>query len=222
MFLKEYKNLAHNGGLQVGDRCVSQVGVGSDGEAVMDPAGAEGGEGLDDDDYEDEPAETAVCAFVANNLHKGGNRGSWRPLQQGSKKREKKEPRRVGDTQLYFGEFIRAHLQGCFVCYGRSSPYPIHKANKEAYKKAHGTKKRASADIREAEVEVSKDELSRLKMVVTELAKDIQEVRRAPGPKPDKDKDKDKDKKGKGRWKKKGDVVARVAAEEYDRTTDEP
>ena len=73
----------------------------------MDPAGAEVGKGLDDDDDEDEPAETAVCAFMANNLHKGSNRGSWKPLQQGWKKREKKEPRRVGDPPLSFGEFIR-------------------------------------------------------------------------------------------------------------------
>ena len=42
----------------------------------MDPLGAEGDEGLNDDDDEDEPAETAVSAFVANNLHKGSHRGS--------------------------------------------------------------------------------------------------------------------------------------------------
>ena len=36
----------------------------------MYAAVAEGGEGLDKNDEEDEPAETAVCAFVANNLHK--------------------------------------------------------------------------------------------------------------------------------------------------------
>ena len=89
--LKEYKNPAHNRGLQGGDRSVHQVGVGSDGEAVMALVGAEGGEGLDDDDDEDEPS--AVCAFVLNNLHKASNRGSWKPLQQGWKKREKKEPR---------------------------------------------------------------------------------------------------------------------------------
>ena len=72
----------------------------------MDLTEAEGGDGLDDDDEEDEPAETAVCAFVANNLPKGGNWGSWKPLQQGWRKREKKEPRRVGDPPLSFGEFI--------------------------------------------------------------------------------------------------------------------
>ena len=132
------------------------------------------------------PAETAVCTFVANNLHKGGNRGSWKPLQHGWKKREKKEPRRVGDPPLSFGEFIRAHPQGCFVCYGRNSPFqhdhgtcPTHKADTEAYKKAHGSKKRAPTHVREAKVEVSKDELSKLMMIGNELAKEIQEIKRA-------------------------------------------
>ena len=100
--LKEYKNLAHNRGLQGGDRSVHQVGAGSDREAVMVPAEAEVGKGVDEDDYEDEPAQMAVCAFVASNLHKGGNWRSWKPLQQNWKKRDKKEPRRVGDPPLSF------------------------------------------------------------------------------------------------------------------------
>ena len=100
--LKEYKNLPHHRGLQAGDRSVGQVGAGSDGEAVINPSGAKGGEGFDDDDAEDEPAETAVCALVANHLHKRSNQGSWKPLQQGWKKREKREPRRVGDPPLSF------------------------------------------------------------------------------------------------------------------------
>ena len=85
----------------------------------MDPAGADGDEALVDDDDDDEPAEMAVCAFVANNLSAGSNRGSWKPLQPGWKKKEKRDPRRIGDPPLSFGEFIRAHPQGCFVCYGR-------------------------------------------------------------------------------------------------------
>ena len=104
--LKDYKNLAHNRALQAGDRSVRQVGAGFDGEAVTDLAEAEGGEGLDDDHHGDEPADTFVCAFVANNLHKESNRGSWKPLQEGWKKREKKEPCRVHDPPLSFGEFI--------------------------------------------------------------------------------------------------------------------
>ena len=40
--LKEYKNIADNRGLQTSDRSVRQVGVGSDGEAVVDLAGVEG------------------------------------------------------------------------------------------------------------------------------------------------------------------------------------
>ena len=42
--LKEDRNLAHNRGLHGGDRSVHQVGAGSDGKAVMDLAGAKGGE----------------------------------------------------------------------------------------------------------------------------------------------------------------------------------
>ena len=69
---------------------------------------------------------------------------------------------------------------------------------------------------------MSKDERSRLMMVGTELAKEIQRIKRAWEPKPDKDKDKDKDKNGTGWWKEKGDSVAQVAAEEDTPTTDTP
>ena len=186
--LKEYRNLHHTRGLRPGDRDVNYVGEGSGGEAAMDPAGAEGGEALDDDDDDDEPAEMAVCAFVANNPSAGSNRGSWKPLQKGWKKKEKKEPRRMGDPSLTFGEFIRTHPQGCFVCYGRNKGFdhdhrtcPVHKADTEAYKKVHGSKKRAPAGVREAKVEVTKDELSKLMSVGTELAKEIQEIREGLG-----------------------------------------
>ena len=176
-------------------------------------------------------AETTLHAFVAINLHKGSNRGSWKPLQQGWTKREKKEPRREGNPPLSFAQFIRAHPQGFFVCYVRSFPFqhdhrtcPIHKADTEAYKKAHRTKKRASANIREDKVEVSREEFSKLIMVRTQLPKEIKENERPWEPKDDKEKDKDtvrdKDKKAKSRWKKKGDAVSEVAAEEDTPTTD--
>ena len=74
--LKEYRNLHHTRSLKAGDRDVNYVGEGSGGESAMDPAGADGDEALDDNDDDDEPAETAVCAFVANNLNTGSNRGS--------------------------------------------------------------------------------------------------------------------------------------------------
>ena len=221
--LKEYQNLHHTRGLRPGDRDVNYVGEGSGGEATMDPAGADGDETLDDDDDDNQPAETAVCAFVANNLNTGSNRGSWKPLQKGRKKKEKKEPRRPGDPPLSFREFIRAHPQGCFVCYGRKKGFnhdhrtcPIHKADKEAYKKVHGLKKRASAGIRETKVEVTKDELSKLMSVGTELAKEIQEIKKSWVPKSG-DKNKDKDKKGKKGGKKKS--VNEVDAEESTPTT---
>ena len=104
--LEEYRNLHHTHGLRHGNRDVNYIGEGSGGEAAMAPAGADGDEALDDDDGDDEPAETANGGFVANNLDTGSNRGSWKPLQKGWKKKEKKEPRRVSDPPLFFGEFI--------------------------------------------------------------------------------------------------------------------
>ena len=58
---------------------------------------------------------------------------------------------------------------------------------------------RTSGNIREAKVEVFNDELSKLIMVLTELAKEIQKIKRAWGPKRDKDKDRDRDREGKSR-----------------------
>ena len=152
-----------------------------------------------------------------------------RPFSRAERRREKKKPRRVGDPPLSFGKVIRAHPQSCFVCYGQSSafqhdhrPCPIHRAVAEAYKKAQETKKRTSANIREAKEEVSKDDLSKLLMVGTQLAKEVQEIKRAWGPRRDKDKDRVKDKKGTCRWGKKGDAVNEVAAEQDTPTTDAP
>ena len=230
--LKEYRILHHKRGLRPGDRNVNYVGEGPGGEAAMDQAGADGDEAHHDDDDDDEHAEMAVCAFVANNLNAGSNRGSWKPLQQGWKKKEKKDRRRIGDPPLSFGEFIRAHPQGCFVCYGRNKAFshdqrtcPIHKADTEAYKKVHGSKKRAPAGIRETKVEVDKEELSKLMSVGTELAKEIQEIKGNWVPRSDNknkenkenNKNKDKDKKGKKGGKKKG--VNGVDAEENTPTT---
>ena len=124
---------------------------------------------------------------------------------------------------LSFGEIIPAHPQGCFVCYGRNKGLNhdhgtclIHKADTEAYKKVHGSKKRAPGGIRENKVEVIKDKLSKLMSVGTELANEIQEIKRSWVSKSD-DKNKDKDKKGKKGGKKKG--VNEVDAEESTPTT---
>ena len=224
--LKEYRNLHHTRGLRPGDRDVNYVGEGPGGEAAMNPAGADGDEALVDDDDDDEPAEMAVCASVAHN-GAGSSQGSWKPLQPAWKKKEKRDPHRIGDPPLSFGEFIRAHPLGCFVCYGRKKGFnhdhrtcPTHQADTEAYKKAHGSKKRAPAGIREAKVEVDKDELSKLMSVGTELAKEIQEIKRNWVPRSDNknkennenDKNKDKDKKPRNRGRKKG--VNEVDAEE--------
>ena len=124
---------------------------------------------------------------------------------------------------------IRHCPQGCFFCYERSSSFehdhqtcPINKADTEAYKKSHGTRKRTSANIGEAKVEVSKDELPKQMMVGTKLVKEIQVIKRECKPKPDKDNNEDKNKKGKSWWRKKGDAVNEVAAEEDTRTFDAP
>ena len=114
------------------------------------------------------------------------------------------------------------------MCYGRNKGFnhdhrtcPIHKADTEAYKKVHRSEKRAPAGIRETKVEVTKDELSKLMSVGTELAKEIKEIKKSWVPKSDdknkENKEKDKDKKGKGGGKKKG--VNEVDAEESTPTT---
>ena len=72
--LKEYRNLHHTRGIRPGDRDVNLVGEGPGGGAAMDPTGADGDETLVDDDDDDEPAEMAVCAFVAQNCA-GSNQG---------------------------------------------------------------------------------------------------------------------------------------------------
>ena len=104
------------------------------------------------------------------------------------------------------------------MCYGRNKGFnndhgtcPIHKADTQAYKKVHGSKKRAPVGIRKKKVVVTKEELSKLMSVGTELAKEIQEIKRSWAPKSD-DKNKDKDKKSKKGGKKKS--VNEVDAEE--------
>ena len=74
--LKEYRNLHHTRGLRPGDRDVNYVGEGPGKEAAMEPAGADGDMALDENDNDDELAEMAVCAFVANNLNAGSNQRS--------------------------------------------------------------------------------------------------------------------------------------------------
>ena len=121
------------------------------------------------------------------------------------------------------------------MCNGRKRGFnhghrisPIHQADTEAYKKAHGSKKRAPTGIREAKVDVDKDELSKLMSVGTELAKEIEEIKRNWVPRLDnknkenKENDQNKDKKPSNRGRKKG--VNEVDAEESTptSTTDAP
>ena len=91
--LKGYKNLTHNRGLQVGDCSVRQVGAGSDGEAVMDLAGAEGGEGLDNDDDEDQlrPPSVPLWRTTCTKEATGEARGSFSRVRRGGKRRSPAE-----------------------------------------------------------------------------------------------------------------------------------
>ena len=121
---------------------------------------------------------------------------------------------------------MKAHPQGCFLCYVPDHPYqhdchtsPTNKADMEANKKAHRLKKRALANSWETKMDVSKDELSKLK---DKLAEEIQESKRSCSPKQEKDKDKDKDKKGKGQWEKKSNGANEVRVEEKSATNDAP
>ena len=107
---------------------------------------------------------------------------------------------------------------------------PPTRADTEGHRKAHGSKKRAPAGILEAKVEVDKDELSKLMSVGTELAEEIQEIKRNWVPRSDNKikenkenhQNKDKDKKPRNRGRKKG--VNEVDAEENTptSTTDAP
>ena len=87
--LKEYRNLHHTRGLRPGDRDVNYVGEGPGGEDAMDPAGAGGDETLVDADDDDEPAEVAVCAFVARNLSAGASRETGSPCSKVGRSRRR-------------------------------------------------------------------------------------------------------------------------------------
>ena len=90
----------------------------------------------------------------------------------------------------------------------------------------HGSKKRAPAGIRETKVEVTRDELSKLMSVGTELAKEIQVIKKSWVPRSDdknkENKEKDKDKKGKKGGRKKGVNVVDAEESTPTTTTDAP
>ena len=58
--------------------------------------------------------------FWPTTCRRGRNQRSWKHLQQSQNQKEKKEPRRVGNPPLFFGEVIQTHPQGC---YSRTSPF---------------------------------------------------------------------------------------------------
>ena len=90
--LKEYRNLHHTRGLRPGDRDVNYVGEGSGGEAAMDSPGADDDEALDDNDDDNEPAETPVCAFLANNLNAEATGEAGSPCRRVGRRRRRRTP----------------------------------------------------------------------------------------------------------------------------------
>ena len=97
----------------------------------------------------------------------------------------------------------------------------------------HGSKKRAPAGIREAKVEVDKDELAKLMSLVgTELAKEIQEIKRNWVPRSDnknkennqndQNKDKNKTTRKERRERKKGGNEVDAEETSPTSTTDAP
>ena len=72
------------------------------------------------------------------------------------------------------------------MCYERNVSFQhdqrmcsTHKADMEANKKAHGSQKHAAANVRKPKVQMSKEELSKLMTVGSELAKEIEEIKRS-------------------------------------------
>ena len=114
--LKEYRNLHHTRGLRPGDGDVNYVGEGPGGEAAIDPAGAGGDETLVDDDDDDEPAEVAVCDFVAKNLSAGSKPGNWKPLESAALGRG--WCRRAQGWQDQWGRHARSPPERC--CWGQN------------------------------------------------------------------------------------------------------
>ena len=110
----------------------------SDGEAVIDLAGAEGGEGLNEEDNENKNADRSL-RLCGQQSAQGKQPRKLEAPSTGLEEEGEDRACRVSHPLLSFGEFIQAHQQGCFVCYGRSSPFQhdhrpgkIHKADTKA------------------------------------------------------------------------------------------
>ena len=122
--LKEYRNLHHTRGLRPGDRDVNYVGEGPGGEAAMDPAGAGGDETLVDDDDDDEPARSGRLCLPGQQPQRGEQTGKLEAPAAGLEEAGEEGPSPHWATlRCPLGEFIRAHPQGCFVCYGRKKGF---------------------------------------------------------------------------------------------------
>ena len=76
----------------------------------------------------------------------GQDRSRWNRLDPRVNK-NRKEPRRIGNPTLSFGEYRSQH-DGCWVCYGKENNHAhdhrrckVYEADKQAYFAAHSDKK---------------------------------------------------------------------------------
>ena len=91
--------------------------------------------------------EAHFFAFVAYNMKEHGqDRSRWNRLDPGFNK-NRKEPRRIGNSSLLFREYRSQH-DGCGVCYGKRNNHAhdhrhckVYEADKKAYFAAHPDKK---------------------------------------------------------------------------------
>ena len=236
--LKEYRNLHHTRGLRPGDRDVNYVGEGPGGEAAMDPAGAGGDETLVDDDDDDEPAEVAVCAFVAKNLSARANRETGSPCSRVGGSRRRGTLAALATLHCPLGSSYELTLRAVScVMRGRKASTmttehaPPTRPTRRLTRRCTGRRSvrpRVSGKPKWRSTKTSWPK--QMSSVGTELAKEIQEIKRNWVPRSDNknkennqnDQNKDKDKKGKKGGRKKG--VNEVDAEENtpSSTTDAP
>ena len=108
--------------------------------------GSGSGQGLWTATTREDHEEAHSFAFVAHNMKEHGqDRSRWNRLDPRSKGR--KEPRRIGNLPLLFGEYRSQH-DGCWVCYGKGNNHAhdhrhckVYEEDKKTYFAARPDKK---------------------------------------------------------------------------------
>ena len=94
----------------------------------------------------DDQEDAHFFAFVAHNMKEHGqDRSRWNRLDP--RKKDRKEPRRIGNPPLSFREY-RSQQYGCWVCYGKGNNHAhddrhckVYEEDKKTYFAAHPDKK---------------------------------------------------------------------------------